>query len=258
MGSTWRAPGNDGRRNPWVMSSDPTVGPAPLGRHRDPRHLVTPIRLLLTDRDESLIGDGWRRWSPPPPVGDRPPDAPGPAHAVGGQLLFEATSCGVTDGHLVAPEQQRRLLGREQLGHERGRVPRAAGGRPRRPPPPGPAPPGAVDGCSEPAGVAQASSSPTASGRRWWLRLHAGMPHRTKRSPGRAGPVQGPADQSRSLAGRCRWPRSRHRRAHRRPRQCPAGAFTAADHQIPRARPRADGGHGRRAARRRSSRPQPP
>src|SRR4029450_13602944 len=111
----------------------PTSDQHPLGRHGDPRHLVAPVRLLLPDRDEPLIDTDWRRRSPPPPVADRPPDASGPAHAVGGQLLFEATSRGVTDGHLVAPEQQRRLLGREQLGHEHGELlTQLADGRVRR------------------------------------------------------------------------------------------------------------------------------
>ena len=41
----------------------PTSDQHPLGRHGDPSHLVAPVRLLLTDRDEPVDAD-WRRRSP--------------------------------------------------------------------------------------------------------------------------------------------------------------------------------------------------
>ena len=37
-----------------------------------------------------------------------------------GRMVLEPTLCGITNGDLVAPEQQCGLFGREQLGHEHG------------------------------------------------------------------------------------------------------------------------------------------
>jgi O-acetylserine/cysteine efflux transporter len=112
--------GSRHRRRPQPVSDveQPASDQHALCRHGDPRHLVAPVRLAATDRGELPAAAGWCRRRPAPPVGDRSPDASGPPQAVPGQVLLEGMLRGVADGDLVAPEQQRRLLGREQLGDE--------------------------------------------------------------------------------------------------------------------------------------------
>lgn len=99
----------------------PTSGQRPLGRPGNPRHLVSHVRLLASNRGHLLLGAGHYRRCSARPVGDWPPDAWGLPQAMVGQMLLETPLCGLTDGDSVAPEQQRGPLGREQLGDWRGR-----------------------------------------------------------------------------------------------------------------------------------------
>src|SRR5215217_2216191 len=117
-----RGPGRRRQPQPVGDVEQPPADQHPLGRRGHPGQLVGPVELVLPDRGDAVPGPGRCRRRPAPPVAERPPGAPGPPHAVGGQVLLEAALGGVADGDLVAPEQQGRLLGREQLGDEYGQL----------------------------------------------------------------------------------------------------------------------------------------